>query len=270
MAGRGIEQRDSADAPKAALINEELAARLLNDHELDNPVGQTVSVSTPNYENSDGDGTEYQVVGIVRSERTEELAAEQQAVFYVPLQQVPQMDVRILVRAAGTATAAMPGIRDAIRQVDPNLPIGDIRTMEQIRDRSLSGAKQPTWVIGAFALVAALLAALGLYGVLAHSVTQQRREIGIRMALGARSTDVLQRVLRSGLVLVAVGLALGLLGTFALTRVVESMLFQVSALDPVAIAVACTTMLVVGLLAGFVPARRAANVQPMTVLRDEG
>jgi putative ABC transport system permease protein len=142
--------------------------------------------------------------------------------------------------------------------------------MEQIRDRSLSGAKQPTWVIGAFALVAALLAALGLYGVLAHTVTQQRREIGIRMALGARSADVLQRVLRSGLALVAVGLLLGLAGTFALTRVVESMLFQVSALDPVAIASSCVAMLLVGLLAGYVPAKRAANVQPMKVLRDEG
>jgi len=142
--------------------------------------------------------------------------------------------------------------------------------MEQIRDRSLSGAKQPTWVIGAFALVAALLAALGLYGVLAHTVTQQRREIGIRMALGARSADVLQRVLRNGLVLVSAGLVLGLAGTFALTRVVESMLFQVSALDPVAIAASCGAMLLVGLLAGYVPARRAASVQPMKVLRDEG
>jgi ABC-type antimicrobial peptide transport system permease subunit len=191
-------------------------------------------------------------------------------VFYVPLQQVPQMDAKIIVQTSGSVAAVMPGIREAIRQVDPNLPIGDIRTMEQIRDRSLSGAKQPTWVIGAFALVAALLAALGLYGVLAHTVTQQRREIGIRMALGARSADVLQRVLRSGLALVAVGLLLGLAGTFALTRVVESMLFQVSALDPVAIASSCVAMLLVGLLAGYVPAKRAANVQPMKVLRDEG
>jgi putative ABC transport system permease protein len=270
LAGRGIEQRDSADALPAALINEELAARLLNDYEMDNPVGQTVSVSTPNYEGSDGRSAEYQVVGIVRSEQTEELAAEQEPVFYVPLQQAPRRDVKIIVRASGSETAVMPAIREAIRQVDPRLPIGDIRTMEQIRDRSLSGAKQPTWVIGAFAFVAALLAALGLYGVLAHTVTQQRREIGIRMALGARSIDVLQRVLRNGLALVSIGLVLGLAGSFAMTRFVESMLFQVSALDPVAIASSCGVMLTIGLLAGFIPARRAANVQPMKVLRDEG
>jgi putative ABC transport system permease protein len=118
--------------------------------------------------------------------------------------------------------------------------------------------------------VAALLAALGLYGVLSHSVTQQRREIGIRMALGARSRDVLSHVLRNALSMITLGLALGLLGAFALTRVMESLLFQVSPLDPLALGVACATMISIGLLAGFVPAKRAARVDPMAVLRDEG
>ena len=109
----------------------------------------------------------------------------------------------------------MPAIREAVRQIDPHLPLGDVRTMEQIRQRSLSGASDPTWVIGAFAGVAALLAALGLYGVLSHAVNQQRREIGIRMALGAGAGDVLSQVLRQALGMIAVGLAAGLLGALA-------------------------------------------------------
>jgi ABC-type antimicrobial peptide transport system permease subunit len=124
-------------------------------------------------------------------------------------------------------------------------------------------------VIGTFAAVAALLAALGLYGVLAHAVSQQRREFGIRMALGARSRDVLAQVLRRGLTTVAAGIALGLLGTFAATRVIASMLFEVSPLDPAALALACAAMAAIGLLAGLVPARRAAAVAPATALREE-
>jgi putative ABC transport system permease protein len=141
--------------------------------------------------------------------------------------------------------------------------------MEQIHERSLTGAKQPAWVIGAFAAVAAFLAALGLYGVLAHAVTQQRREIGIRMALGARSRDVVSRVLGKALSTVLLGLALGLAGAFALTRLMQSLLFEVSALDPVALTIACGAMLVIGLLAGWLPASKAAGVEPMAVLREE-
>jgi putative ABC transport system permease protein len=142
--------------------------------------------------------------------------------------------------------------------------------MEQVKEQSMLWAKQPTWVVGAFAGVAALMAALGLYGVLALAVTEQRREIGIRMALGARPGDVVSHILRSALAMLIVGLAGGLAGAFALTRALKSLLFEVSALDPVAIAVACVLMTVVGMLAAWIPASRAAGVDPMTVLRDDG
>jgi putative ABC transport system permease protein len=118
--------------------------------------------------------------------------------------------------------------------------------------------------------VAALLAALGLYGVLAHAVTEQRREIGIRMALGARPGEVVVHTLSSALRMLLVGLGAGLAGAFALTRALKSLLFEVSALDPVSLALACVLMTLIGILAAMLPASRAAGVDPMTVLREEG
>ena len=164
----------------------------------------------------------------------------------------------------------MSGIREAVRQIDPNLPLGDVMTMEQVKEHTMLWAKQPTWVVGAFAVVAALLAALGLYGVLAHAVTQQRREIGIRMALGAQAGDVVSQTLRSAFSMLLVGLAVGLAGAFALTRALKSLLFEVSPLDPFALALACVLMALVGIAAALIPATRAAGTDPMTVLRDEG
>jgi putative ABC transport system permease protein len=175
-----------------------------------------------------------------------------------------------VVRTLSEPAAVIPGIREAVRQVDKHLPLGDVMTMEQVKERSILWATQPTWVVGAFAGVAALMAALGLYGVLAHAVTQQRREIGIRMALGARPVNVLSHTLRGALSMLLLGLAVGLAGAFALTRVLKTLLFEVSTLDPVALALACVLMTLVGILAALIPASRAAGVDPMTVLRDEG
>jgi putative ABC transport system permease protein len=164
----------------------------------------------------------------------------------------------------------MPAVREAIREVDPSLPIGDMATMEQLLQRTLMGASRPAWLIGVFALVAAVLTGIGLYGVVSYSVTQRRREIGIRMALGARASSVVAQVLRNALAMVAMGLAFGMLGAVALTRVVNSLLFEVSPLDAPALTLACAAMIAVGVVAAFVPAARAARVHPIAVLREEG
>jgi predicted permease len=268
--GRGIEIRDRAGAPPVVVINQEAARQLSQTFGIANPVGRTVGISVPGYGPTPESLVNLQIVGVIRSERTAGLNAPTELVAYLPLAQAPRQDIKLVVRTRIAPAAAMPGIREAVRQVDPNLPLGDVMTMEQVKDQSMLWARQPTWVVGAFAGVAALLAALGLYGVLAHAVTQQRREIGIRMALGASSGDVLSHILRSAFAMLIVGLAGGLAGAFALTRVVKSLLFQVSALDPVALAVACFLMTLVGMLAAWIPASRAARVDPMTVLRDEG
>jgi putative ABC transport system permease protein len=267
--GRGIEDRDRAGAPPVVVINQEIARRLSSTFGIANPVGRIVRISVPGYGPIPESVVKLQIAGVIRSERTAGLNAPPELVAYLPLAQAPRQDISLVIRTRSEPLAAMSGIREAVRQVDPHLPLGDVRTMEQVKQRSMLWAKQPTWVVGAFAGVAALLAALGLYGVLAHAVTEQRREIGIRMALGARPGDVISHTLRSALSMLLVGLAVGLAGAFALTRALKGLLFEVSALDPAALALACVLMTLIGILAAAIPASRAAGVDPMTVLRNE-
>jgi putative ABC transport system permease protein len=266
--GRGIEDRDRANAQPVTVINQETAL-YLRKFGVNDPVGRIVNISLPGYGPIPESGVNVRIVGVIRSERTSELQDPQRLVAYVPLSQVPQQHISLVVRTRIEPSALMPGIRKAVWQVDANLALGDVRTMEQVKERSTLWAKQPTWVIGAFAGVAALLAALGLYGVLAHAVTQQRREIGIRMALGAGKGDVLTYVLRNATSMLLVGFAVGLAGAFAQTRLLKSLLFNVSTLDPLALSIACISMALVGMLAAWIPANRATRVDPTLALRDE-
>jgi putative ABC transport system permease protein len=267
--GRPITNRDRADSTKVVVVNQVLAQLLSSKYGIADPIGRTFRMTAPGYGKEDGAGADLQVIGVIRNERTGDLQQPLDPVVYVPLDQYPREDFRILARTQQEPTAVVSGIREALRQLDPKLGLADIRTMEEVKQRNLTWARQPAWLIGAFALVAALLAALGLYGVLSHSVVQQRREIGIRMALGATAGKVLSRVLRNAFALVASGLAIGVCGAMALTRLMKALLFNVSPLDPVAMAAAMTSMIAVGLLAGFLPAHRAAKVDPMTTLREE-
>ena len=141
--------------------------------------------------------------------------------------------------------------------------------MAQVKELILSGRTQPAWIIGAFAGIAALLAALGLYGVLSHAVNQRRREIGIRMALGASARDVLRHVVWNAMWMVLLGLGIGLVGALTLTRVMRTLLFEVSALDPIAFAVAAFSMVLVAVFAALIPASRASRVDPVTALRSD-
>ncbi|HUB80594.1 MAG TPA: ABC transporter permease [Bryobacteraceae bacterium] len=270
QSGRGIESRDRSGAPPVMVINQETARQLSGKFEMKNPVGRTVVTYVPGYGPIPESRVAPQIVGVIRNERVRGPQTPIEPVVYVPLAQFPRQNIHLALRTRGEPTAAMPAIREAVRQVDPHLPLGEVRTMEQVKKQSMLWAAQPTWAVGVFASLAALMAALGLYGVLVHSVTQQRREIGIRMALGARPGEVMSHTLRSALLMILVGLAAGLAGAYALTRVLKSLLFQVSTLDPTALTVACVLMVLIGTLAAWIPASRAARVDPMTVLREEG
>jgi predicted permease len=269
-AGHGIEYTDRANGSPVVVVNRQVATYLSKTLGIANPVGQTVGLAVAGYGPIPESLVHPQVVGVIRSERTAGLNVPPEMVAYVPLAQSPKQDINLVIRTLSAPAAAMPAIREAVRQIDPNLPLGDVMTMEQVKDQSMLWERQPTWVIGAFAVVAALMAALGLYGVLAQAVTQQRREIGIRVAVGASSGNILAHVFRGAFSMLTVGLAGGLAGAFVLTRVLKSLLFKVSALDPAALTVACVLMALIGMLAAWIPASRAARVDPMTVLRDEG
>ncbi len=268
VSGRGFTSEDRVGSPYVTVVNEALARRLRDRFGVIDPIGQAVDLPALGF-GRDRLVT-MTIVGVIRNERVRrDLRGPEDAIAYVPIAQAPRMQVKLSVHTTGDAASAVPAIREAVKQIDPLLALADIRTMEEIWKRSLSGLTEPVWLIGIFAAVAALLAALGLYGVVSHAVTQQRREIGIRMALGARSNDVLSMIVRHAMAPIGIGLGAGVGAAVGLTRVTQSLLFEVSALDPGAFAIAAVSMVTIGLLAALIPARRATRVDPTTALRSE-
>ena len=268
LAGRGFTAADRVGSAYVTVINEALARRLKSRFDVSDPLGKAVDLPLLGF-GPDRRGS-MTIVGIIGNERVRgDLRTPVEEIAYVPITQAPRMQVKLAVRTRDDVAAAMPAIRAAVSEVDPSLALADIRTLEQIWRRSLSDLTEPVWVIGIFAAVSALLAAIGLYGVVAHGVAQHRREIGIRMALGANAKDVLSLVARNVTAMIAGGLALGLAGAAILTRVMRSLLFEVSALDPSAFAAAALAMAAIGLLAALIPASRATRVDPTTALRTE-
>ena len=267
--GRGFTPEDRVGTPFVTVVNEALAARLRDSFGMHEPVGATVDLPVLGF-GRDRRST-MTIVGVIANERVRsDLREPNEPIAYVPIAQAPRMAIKLAVRTRGEAMSVLPSIREAVRQIDPQLALADIKTLAQIRSGSLSGLRQPVWVIGIFAALSALLAALGLYGVVAHTVSQQRREIGIRMALGANSASVLKMVVRHVIVTIALGLAAGLGGAVAVTRVTKSLLFEVSPLDPFAFAIAAAAMATVAITAAVDSrARRATRVDPTTALRSE-
>jgi len=267
--GRGFSRADRLGSAYVTLINEALARDLAARFGMTDPVGQVVDLPAIGY----GSSTSRKlmtIVGIVKNERVEsDLRADVLGIAYVPIAQAPILWNKLSVRTRADSQSIVPSIREALRRVDSRVALADVRTVAELRELSLSGMKEPAWLIGIFAAVSALLAALGLYGVVSHAVSQQRREIGIRMALGAESRDVVKQMLQHVSITIAVGLGCGLASAVVLTRAARSLLFEVSALDPAAFAIGALTMTAIGLLAAAIPASRATRVDPTTALRSE-
>lgn len=212
---------------------------------------------------------EYRVLGVVSNVWHSSLEAAAEPEMYFPLAQATQGSVEMVVRTTQPPEAMASEIQRALQSVDANLPVRDFRTLEGIVAQSVSPRRFVMLLLGGFAGLALLLAALGIYGVISFSVAQRTQEIGIRLALGAQAADVLKLVLGQGAKLIFRGVVLGLLMAFLLAQVMRSMLFGVSATDPLTFGMIALLLTIVALLACYLPARRATKVDPMIALRCE-
>jgi putative ABC transport system permease protein len=175
----------------------------------------------------------------------------------------------LVIRTQSDPTSLAAAVRREVQAIDPDQPVAAIKTMQQWMETSVAAPRYRTTLLGLFAVVALVLASTGIYGVMSYSVTQRTHEIGVRMALGARRLDVLKLVVRQGMGLVVIGVALGLVGAFALTRVMASLLFGVTAKDPVTFVAVAALLALIAFIACYIPARRATKVDPLVALRYE-
>ncbi|MDT5156913.1 MAG: hypothetical protein QOH51_1270 [Acidobacteriota bacterium] len=260
--GRTFAGTDAKDSPPVVIINEVLARKYFTGQE---PLGQRLVI-----EDADDKPIEREIVGVVGSVRYEGLNGDEVPEFYIPFQQAPEAVMEVVVRSKGQDAAALTApVRAALKGVDPNLLVWETRTMDELVGRSVAPQRFNVALLGLFAALALALAAVGIYGVMSYTVTQRTHEFGIRMALGAQAGDVLRMVVGRGMLLTLFGLGLGLAGAFALTRLMSSLLYGVSATDPLVFAVVSLLLATVALVSCLVPARRATKVDPMIALRYE-
>jgi len=260
VAGREFTIKDAATAPRVAIINETMARYFFGTS---SPLGRHIGWGRDS-------GTPIEIVGVARDSKMATLRQEPKRFVYVPYAQETELgEMTFYVRARGEATSLTASVREVARQVDPNLPLFNIKAMTTVVDESLFVERMVAALSVAFGGLATLLAAIGLYGVMSYSVARRTREIGIRMALGAERASVLWLVLSEVTLMVSLGVAIGVPLTLVLSRLVQSQLFELSSHDPTALFASATVLATVALLAGYLPARRATRVDPMVALRYE-
>jgi len=268
LAGRFFDARDTVDAPRVVIVDERLARKFWPGKD---PVGRRMflpsraeDLITPG-----PDVTYLTVVGVVGAVKREGLIEGEQArlgAYYFPYAQDPTRGITLAIRTTGSPVLATEAVRRALAGIDPELPFYDVRTLAERMERSLDSRRTPMMLAASFAVVALLLAIVGIYGVLAYQVGQRTREVGIRMALGSSAAGIRGLVLREGAALVGVGLAVGLAGAVALRRAIAAQLFAVGPLDPRVLVIVTMVLSVAALVACLGPAQRAARVDPVAAL----
>ena len=261
LRGRAFTDQDHADAPGVAIVNQTLARQQWPNGD---PIGQQINLERPERQHA-----WRTIVGVAGDVRHRGPDANYSVEVYAPYYQMPEAAATLAVRSASDPAGLAVGVRAALRAADPNLPPGQIRTMEQLvaESDSLSSRRSLMVLLGAFAVLAVLLAGVGVYGVISYSVAQRRQEIGLRMALGAQRGDVLRLVIRQALGLALAGVAIGAGLALALTRFLGSLVYQVSASDPLTFTAVGLLLVLVSLAASYLPAWAATRVDPMAALR---
>jgi putative ABC transport system permease protein len=258
--GRTFTSREMLDSVPVTIISETMARRFWPQ---ESAIGKRIRFA------GDTANPWLTIVGIAPDSKMGIDSPKQESRLYLPYPQAPWNPMSFVVRASGNPARLATPLRQAVWALDRDVPVFQVFTMDELRERSAWGQRLLGWVFGALAAIALVLAAVGVYGVIAHAVTQRTHEIGVRVALGAQPRDILRLVVGHGVVLAATGVALGLAGALAISRLLASLLYGVSTSDPVVFALVSVFLGSVALLASLIPARRAARVDPMVALRDE-
>jgi putative ABC transport system permease protein len=269
VAGRGLQESDRPSAPPVVVVSQAFAKQYYPN---ENPIGKRVVLGwgrqrSENKADTVSAGGE--IVGIAGDIKAYGAREAAPSTIYLPLVQAPLTDMTLLVRCAASPAVVVNGARAAIKEADAELPAFDVKTMDEVVSESVAQPRFYAILLGSFAAIALIIAALGIYGVISYAVSQRTRELGIRIALGAQRERVVRLVIGQGLALTLVGIALGVAGAYVLTRVIATLLFGVTPADPLTFVGVAAIFIAVAFLASYLPARRAAGVDPIIAMRAE-
>jgi putative ABC transport system permease protein len=260
MRGRLFTEQEAKELRHVVVVSETFARKNLPGQD---PLGKRVTINMKN------ENVPTEIIGIVGDTKHLGLDIESREMAYWPQPELVYQSMTMVIRTHGDPSSIAAGARDVIRNIDPEQPIGEVSTMEGLLATSVARSRFSATLLGVFSLVALVMAAVGIYGVMSYSVQQRTHEIGLRMALGAQQSDVLRLVIKQGIVLGLLGVTVGLVAAFGLTRLIVSLLFEVPATDPRTFAVVAGGLFLITLMACYIPARRAMRVDPLVALRYE-